>query len=87
MLLVFAFSLVKCFKYLVSLVELMNLLFLNSLGSYCFSGRAIDGGPKLAGQASVRAEDVAITMDERRPLINRDPVVTIDTVSHFLPIS
>ncbi|XP_064604472.1 otoferlin-like [Liolophura sinensis] len=46
-----------------------------------FPGRAIDGGPRQVGQASVRAEDVAITMDERRPLINRDPVVTIDTMT------
>ena len=40
-----------------------------------------DGLPPLTPPTSVKADDVAITIDEKQPLIAKaDPIITIDTV-------
>ena len=38
-------------------------------------------------QQSQKADDIAITVDETAPLLNKDPVITIDTVSEHSTIT
>lgn len=42
--------------------------------------------PKIIsdGQVSAKADDVAVTIDERLPLVHREPQVTIDVVRVIL---
>ena len=47
-----------------------------------FTGRDLDAA-KIVTEVSTKAEDVAISIDEKQPLISRDQVITIDAVSRF----